>query len=115
MKKILSIVFAILLVVSITGVAISHQATYQAKVTNEGGSTITVPVYAAAALDAGDVLVWAIADSTGDNDMWVATTTTADTGTVAGITILDLDLLDLRLTEVQDSVNLLLFLCERED
>jgi hypothetical protein len=37
------------------------------------------------ALDAGDVVVWDIASSTGDNDNYVTTTTTKDTALVAGV------------------------------
>ena len=46
---------------------------------------VQIDVYAAAAVDAGDVVVWDVGASTGDNDAWVATTTTADTGLVAGV------------------------------
>lgn len=36
-------------------------------------------------LDAGDVVIWDGDSSTGDNDNWVTTTTTADTYLVAGV------------------------------
>jgi hypothetical protein len=52
---------------------------------NDGGAIITRQVYSASALDVGDVVVWAIGDSTGDNDNYVATTTTANTYIVAGV------------------------------
>ena len=83
-----SLLIALLVVVSITGVAIAHQITADPYNSDDGGSTIFVPVYSAGALDAGDVVVWAINDSTAgtdDNDLWVATTTTADTQLVAGV------------------------------
>lgn len=35
-------------------------------------------------LGAGDVVIWTIADSTGDNDLWVTTTTGGATNTTAG-------------------------------
>ena len=51
----------------------------------DGPEVWTVPVYSAGALDVGDVVVWTVDDSTGDNDYWVETTTTAETGIVAGV------------------------------
>ena len=39
----------------------------------------------ASTLDVGDVVIWDVDASTGDNDQWVATTTTADTYVVAGV------------------------------
>ena len=87
MKK-FSLLFALLAVLMIAGVAFSHQITADPYDSDAGGSTILVPVYSAGALDVGDVVVWAIDDSTAgtdDNDLWVETTTTADTAIVAGV------------------------------
>ena len=86
MKKTLSVLFALLLVVSIAGVVYSHQGSYNPQ-TNDGGAYITVPVYnnSGGTLDAGDVVVWDVDASTGDNDAYVTTTTTAETGIVAGV------------------------------
>lgn len=55
--------------------------------TTEGAANIKIPVYnnSGSALDEGDVVVWDIGSSTGDNDLYVTTTTTADTGLVAGV------------------------------
>lgn len=54
----------------------------------EGPALWIVPVYNAEAsttLDVGDVVVWDIGSSTGDNDNYVKSTTTADTALVAGV------------------------------
>ena len=53
-----------------------------------GGAEVCVTsVYnnSGSALDDGDVVVWDIGSSTGDDDNWVTTTTTADTYLVAGV------------------------------
>lgn len=86
MKKLFSIIFALLLVVSITGVVSAHQATYDPQTTS-GGAYISVPVYnnSGSSMDPGMVVVWDVDASTGDNDVYVTTTTTADTGLVAGV------------------------------
>ena len=83
MKKILGLFIAMLLIASVAG---AHQLSSDPT----GAMTTQFPavyidVYSAGALDAGDVVVWAIDDSTGDNDAWVESTTTADTGIVAGV------------------------------
>ena len=87
MKKLLSVLFALALVVSIAGVVYSHQGSYNPQV-NDGGAYIAVPVFnneSSTTMDAGDVVVWDISSSTGDNDAYVKLSTTADTGIVAGV------------------------------
>ncbi len=68
-------------------ILIAPSASSIARVNNpkDGPEIWTVPVYSAAAVDAGDVVIWAVDDSTGDNDYWVKTTTTGDTVLVAGV------------------------------
>ena len=83
MKKIIGLFIAMLLIASVAG---AHQLSSDPT----GAMTTTFPavyidVYSASALEAGNVVVWAIDDSTGDNDAWVESTTTADTGIVAGV------------------------------
>lgn len=88
MKKLLSVVFALLLAVSMTGVALSHTITIDPSAA-DGSGTQVVPVYnnSGGTLDIGDVVVWDIGSSTGDNDFYVTTTTTANTGVVAGVVL----------------------------
>ncbi len=53
----------------------------------DGPGVWLVPVFnnSGATLDEGDVVVWDISSSTGDNDNYVTRTTTADTFLVAGV------------------------------
>ena len=84
MKK-LSILFAILFVVSMAGLAVAHTISYDP---NDVMSQMTVPVHnseASTTLDPGDVVVWNVGASTSDNKAHVQLTTTADTGIVAGV------------------------------
>lgn len=85
MKRLYSIVFAILLALSITGLAMA--AVPQSVDPTAGPEVWTTTVYnnSGSTLDAGDVVVWDIGSSTGDNDNYVTTTTTADTFLVAGV------------------------------
>ena len=83
MKKFRLFLFALLAVAIIAGVSYGHSVAVNPYASE--GSTVVVPVYAAAALDAGDVVVWSIDASTGDNDLWVASTSTVDTHIVAGV------------------------------
>lgn len=76
--------FALLAVLLIAGMA-NAVSIPQSEDPNHGPGVWMVPVYSAGALDVGDVVVWAIDDSTGDNDNWVETTTTANTSIVAGV------------------------------
>lgn len=83
MRKILFLLVA-LLFVSVG----NAQAWFAADArTTEGAASVKIPVYnnSGSALDEGDVVVWDIGSSTGDNDLYVTTTTTADTGLVAGV------------------------------
>lgn len=83
MKRIIFLALAVLLIGS---AAYGHQLMSDPTGTmTDSFPAVYVDVYAAAALDAGDVVVWDIGASTGDNDAWVATTTTANTGLVAGV------------------------------
>ena len=83
MKKIMLISLAILLMGSL---AFGHQLSSDpaGNMTSQFPA-VYIDVYSASALDAGDVVVWAINDSTGDNDAWVESTTSADTTIVAGV------------------------------
>ena len=83
MKKYLFIVLAVLLMASVANAtvvpgAVDAKAGPEVWVTsvynNSGGS-----------LAEGDLLVWQIGSSTGDDDNYVTTTTTADTHLVAGV------------------------------
>ena len=87
MKKIIGLFIAMLLIASVAG---AHQLSSDPS----GAMTTQFPaVYVdvyndpdnADALAAGEVVVYDIDASSGDNDFWVATTTTADTGVVAGV------------------------------
>ena len=87
MKKLfLSVLFAILLVGGYANLAHAI-AIPEAEQGNEGPAVWLVPVYnnSGGTLDVGDVVVWDIEQSTGDNDNYVTTTTTADTVLVAGV------------------------------
>jgi len=85
MKKILSFLFAILLMAGIasadgigagsTGFPNEYRTVYN----NSSGT-----------LDAGDLVIWDIGSSTGDDDAYVTTTTTADTFLVAGVVVSDI-------------------------
>ena len=83
MRKLFSFL-AVLMALLVTGLAQAHELAYDPLT---GLSYISVPVYnnSGGDLDAGDVVVWDISSSTGDNDAYVTTTTTADTAIVAGV------------------------------
>lgn len=83
MRKYLYVFLAILLVAGVAH-AISIPQSEDPKT---GPAVWTVPVYnnSGGTLDVGDVVVWDIASSTGDDDNYVTTTTTADTFLVAGV------------------------------
>lgn len=82
MKRIMLISLAILLMGSL---AFAHTLMYDPTGALSDMTNVQIPVYSVGALDAGDVVVWDIDTSTGDNDAYVETTTTADTGVVAGV------------------------------
>jgi len=84
MKKFRLFLLSALLVVSMAGAVMAQTIAcdpvagpcFEAQaVFNNSGNT----------LDVGDVVVWDIGSSTGDNDNYVTTTTTATTGLVAGV------------------------------
>jgi len=83
MKKLLYAFLAVLLIAG-AAYAVSIPQTEDAE---NGPFVWYVPVYNsnASTLAAGDVVVWEIDESTGDNDNWVEDTTTADTPLVAGV------------------------------
>lgn len=85
MKKFIVFLMAILFL----GVATPSQAYFGAAdaQTTESSGSVKVTVYnnSGSDLDVGDVVVWDIGSSTGDNDLYITTTTTADTGIVAGV------------------------------
>lgn len=83
MKK---FIFALLAVLLIAGVAFAVSIP-QSEESKNGPYVWTVPVYnnSGSTLDVGDVVIWDIDASTGDNDNYVTTTTTADTHIVAGV------------------------------
>lgn len=77
------------LIVALLGIAgIVHAANIQQFIEpKSGGPEVWVDsVYNASNtdMDVGDVVIWTIADSTGDNDLWVTTTTGGATNTTAG-------------------------------
>ena len=84
MKK-LFILIAILLICSVS----TSQAffTIADPQNAELGANVKIPVYnfSSSALGEGDVVVWDVGNSTGDNDLYVNTTTTASTALVAGV------------------------------
>src|SRR3990167_8649697 len=84
MKRILSLVAVLLLGLATTSHSYFGAASARS---TDGSASVKITVYnnASADLDAGDVVVWDIDASTGDNDLYVTTTTTADTGLVAGV------------------------------
>lgn len=87
MRKFQSIFLALLLSFSMTGVVFAANIPEYIDPDDGGPEIWTTEVYnnSGAALDIGDIVVWDIGSSTGDNDNWVTTTTTADTFLVAGV------------------------------
>jgi len=85
MKKFLIVLAVLLLVCSVT----TAQAYFKIADPKaaDGASNVKIPVYnnSGGALDVGDVVVWQIGSATGDDDLYVTTTTTANTGLVAGV------------------------------
>jgi hypothetical protein len=81
MKKLFFVLLAILLIAG-NAFAISIP---QSESGTTGPAVVTIPVYnnLGSTMDAGDVAIWDIGSSTGDNDNWVTTTSTADTYLVA--------------------------------
>lgn len=85
MKKLLFLVLALLLGLSTSVFALECSQSPEPQ--NGGPENCVTSVYnnSGSALDDGDVVVWDVGSSTGDNDNWVTTTTTADTYLVAGV------------------------------
>jgi len=83
MKKLFLTLLAILL---ITGIASAAGIPYYVDA-KTGPEVWITSVYnnSGGTLDVGDVVVWDISSSTGDNDNYVTTTTTASTFLVAGV------------------------------
>lgn len=86
MKYLRNLSLALLLSFVIAGFAFSAQIPdiTQPKTGPEAWS-MSVYNNSGAALDAGDIVIWDIDSSTGDNDMYVTTTTTPGTGPIAGV------------------------------
>ena len=85
MKKLLFLVLALLLGLSTS--VFARECSQSPEPQNGGPENCVTSVYnnSGAALDDGDVVIWDIEQSTGDNDNWVTTTTTGDTFLVAGV------------------------------
>src|SRR3990167_2460663 len=82
MKKIFASLMALLLLSGVSFAASIPTAIEP----NAGGPEVWIQsVYTVSALDVGDVVVSDIYASTGDDDNWVETTTTADTYLVVGV------------------------------
>ena len=83
MKKLLTFLLAIFLMVGVASAA----SIPQSERATEGPGIWYLPVYNSDTTDlaAGDVVVWEVSASTGDNDNWVQDTTTADTTITAGV------------------------------
>lgn len=79
----------LLLLVALLFVSVGNaQAWFAADArTTEGAASVRIPVYnnSGGTLDAGDVVIMDMDASTGDNDLYVTTTTTADTALVVGV------------------------------
>jgi hypothetical protein len=84
MKKFYSMLFALLLV---CGVAYATNIPSVVEPSNGGPEFWILSVYnnSGTALDTGDIVIWDVSSSTGDDDNWVTTTTTASTQLAAGI------------------------------
>lgn len=82
MRKLFLVLLAIFALVGVAN-AINIPQSEDAK---NGPAIWTVPVYNnTTVLDVGDVVIWDIGNSTGDNDNYVTTTTTAGTYIIAGV------------------------------
>lgn len=85
MRKRLSFLLVAVLAVFTASSAQAWFATEPKAANGSGQVAISVYNNASADLDAGDVVVWDLDASTGDNDLYVTTTTTVETGLVAGV------------------------------
>lgn len=84
MKKFLYSIFALLL---LAGVSTAASIPPGVDPDNGGPEIWTTSVYnnSSSTVNAGDVVIWDIDQSTGTNDNWINTTTTANTHIVAGV------------------------------
>lgn len=85
MKKRLFFLLVAVLAIFMASSAQAWFATEPKAANGSGQVSISVFNNAGAALDAGDVVIWDIGASTGDDDLYVTTTTTVETGLVAGV------------------------------
>lgn len=83
MKKL----FLVLAVVLLTASSVFAVSIPESEDATAGPGVWLIPVYnnLGSTMDAGDVAIWDIGSSTGDNDNWVTTTSTAGTQLVAGV------------------------------
>jgi len=83
MKKYLYIFLTVMLLLSFTGLAQAQIAVDP----KDGPEVWVTSVYnnSSSTVSRGDIVIWQISSSTGDNDNYITTTTTADTVLVAGI------------------------------
>ena len=83
MRKFLFLLMAILLV----GGLVYAASIPQSEDAKNGPFPWLIQVYnnSGSTMDAGDVAIWDIASSTGDDDNYITTTTTVNTGPVAGV------------------------------
>ena len=91
MRKLYSLFVAVLFL-SWAGTAFGYNCGMGIEPKEGGPVTCIESVYnnSGGTLDAGDVVIWDMEQSTGDNDNWVTTTTTADTYHVAGVVLDDI-------------------------
>jgi len=90
MKKFRLFLLTCLLMLSITGLVSAANIPAAVDPDDGGPEVWTIQVYndddSSGDFDVGDIVIWDIDASTGDNDNWVTTTATADyTGAIAGI------------------------------
>lgn len=85
MKKTLHLLLMLSIMTMFAGVSQAHEIWQEPQ--NGGPASAKIAVYnnSGSALDEGDVVVWDVGSSTGDDDLWVTTTTTTDTELVAGV------------------------------
>lgn len=88
-RRILSLVTVLFFFGMVTGAQAWIKGIDPKNADGQGAIKTTVYNNAKKALTEGEVVVWDIADSTGDNDMYVTVTTTADSGLVAGVVTAD--------------------------
>ena len=84
-KGLFFLVLALLLGLSTTSFALECSQSPEPQTGGPEQCVTSVYNNSGSTLDVGDVVIWDIDASTGDNDNWVTTTTTADTYLVAGV------------------------------